>query len=130
MSYHVPHGLPPLRGIEHHIDLTLGEILPNKAAYRTNTEEAKENQKQVGKLLEKGLVRESMIPCVMLVILVPKKDGTWRVDEEKVKIIQEWLTPKTVGEHKQGKMNVVADAFSRRCSRLKFEVKFPSRREG
>ncbi|RDY04701.1 hypothetical protein CR513_11571, partial [Mucuna pruriens] len=52
----VPHGLPPLRGVEYHIDLTLGATLPNRAAYRTNPEEAKEIQKQVGKLIEKGRV--------------------------------------------------------------------------
>ena len=29
--------------------------------------------------MEKGYVRESMSLCVMLVILVPKKDRTWRM---------------------------------------------------
>jgi hypothetical protein len=39
-----PPGLPPLRGIEHQIDLILGTPLPNRAAYRTNPEEMKEIQ--------------------------------------------------------------------------------------
>ena len=30
------HGLPPLRGIEHQIDLISGASLPNKSAYRSN----------------------------------------------------------------------------------------------
>jgi hypothetical protein len=34
----LPHGLPPLRGIEHRIDLIPGAPLPNRAAYRTNPE--------------------------------------------------------------------------------------------
>ena len=35
----LPHGLPPLRGIGHRIDLIPGAPLPNRAAYRTNPEE-------------------------------------------------------------------------------------------
>jgi hypothetical protein len=40
----IPSGLPPLRGIEHQIDLIPGASLPNRAAYRTNPEEMKEIQ--------------------------------------------------------------------------------------
>ena len=53
--------------------------MPNRPAYRTSPEEAKEIQKQVNELLEKGWVQHSLSPCAMLVILVPKKDGTWRM---------------------------------------------------
>jgi hypothetical protein len=38
----IPPGLPPLRGIEHQIDLIPGVTLPNHVAYRTNLEETKE----------------------------------------------------------------------------------------
>jgi hypothetical protein len=38
----LPPGLPPLRGIEHHIDLIPGAQLPNRAPYRTNPDETKE----------------------------------------------------------------------------------------
>ena len=40
----VPVGLPPLRRIEHQIDLVPGASLPNHPAYRTNPEETKEIQ--------------------------------------------------------------------------------------
>jgi hypothetical protein len=40
----IPPGLPPLREIEHQIDLISGASLPNRAAYRTNPEETKEIQ--------------------------------------------------------------------------------------
>jgi hypothetical protein len=38
----IPLGLPPIRGIEHQIDLIPGAALPNRAAYRANPEETKE----------------------------------------------------------------------------------------
>ncbi|XP_010531769.1 PREDICTED: uncharacterized protein LOC104807992 [Tarenaya hassleriana] len=43
----LPHGLPPIRGIEYQIDLVPGASLPNKAAYGTNPKETKELQRQV-----------------------------------------------------------------------------------
>ncbi|XP_071928097.1 uncharacterized protein [Coffea arabica] len=51
----IPTGLPPLRGIEHQIDFIPGSSLPNKAPYRTNPEETKEQQRQVEELLSKGI---------------------------------------------------------------------------
>jgi len=73
----IPAGLPPLRGIEHQIDLIPGAALPKRPPYRTNPEETKEIQRQVQALLDKGYVRESLSPCAVTVILVPKKDGSW-----------------------------------------------------
>jgi hypothetical protein len=48
-------------------------------AYRTNPEETKEIQQQVEELIKKGYVQESLSPCVVPVLLVPKKDGYWRM---------------------------------------------------
>ena len=75
----IPPGLPPMRGIEHQIDLIPGASLQNRAAYRTNPEETKEIQWQVQDLLDHGYVRQSLSPCAVPVILVPKKDGSWRM---------------------------------------------------
>uniref|UniRef100_A0A2N9GQ32 Retrotransposon gag domain-containing protein n=1 Tax=Fagus sylvatica TaxID=28930 RepID=A0A2N9GQ32_FAGSY len=75
----VPSGLPPIRGIEHQIDFVPGATIPNRPTYRSNPEETKELQWQVEELMAKGHVRESMSPCVLPVLLVPKKDGTWRM---------------------------------------------------
>ena len=69
----VPPGLPPIRGIEHQIDLIPGASLPNRAPYRTNPEETKEIMRQVQELLDKGYIRESLSPCAVPIILVPKK---------------------------------------------------------
>ncbi|GKV00620.1 hypothetical protein SLEP1_g13286 [Rubroshorea leprosula] len=75
----VPNGLPPVRGIKHQIDFIPGATIPNRPAYRSNPNETKELQRQVEELMKKGHVRESMSPCAVPVLLVPKKDGTWRM---------------------------------------------------
>ena len=72
-------GLPPLRGIEHQIDFIPGATIPNRPAYRSNPEETKELQRQVKELMKKGYIRESMSPCAIPMLLVPKKDGTRRM---------------------------------------------------
>ena len=71
----VPSGLPPIRGIEHQIDFIPGAAIPNRPAYRTNPEETRELQCQVEELMAKGHIRESLSPCAVPVLLVPKKDG-------------------------------------------------------
>ncbi|XP_074303024.1 uncharacterized protein LOC141637445 [Silene latifolia] len=80
-SEELPAGLPPIRGIEHQIDLLPRAPLPNKAAYRCNPMETKELQ--IEELMERGYVRESISPCVVPTLLVPKKDGTWRIRTEE-----------------------------------------------
>ena len=56
-----------------------GASLPNRAAYRANPKETKEIQRQVQDLLDRWYVHESLSPCAVPVILVPKKDGSWRM---------------------------------------------------
>ncbi|XP_070046662.1 uncharacterized protein [Nicotiana tomentosiformis] len=75
----LPNGLPPFRGIEHQTDFMPGSQIPNRPAFRSNPEETKELQRQEEELLDKGFIRESMSPCSVPVLLVPKKDGTWRM---------------------------------------------------
>ena len=44
-----------------------------------NPTETKEIQRQVEELISKGLVRESLSPCAVPALLVPKPDGSWRM---------------------------------------------------
>ncbi|KAH9704973.1 hypothetical protein KPL70_011688 [Citrus sinensis] len=90
----VPNGLPPIKGIEHQIDFIPGATIRNRPTYRSNPEETKELQRQVEELLAKGYVRESMSPCAVPVLLVPKKDGTWRIEglDEHLEHLQSVLT--------------------------------------
>ncbi|GKV14749.1 hypothetical protein SLEP1_g25572 [Rubroshorea leprosula] len=89
-------GLPPMRDIQHAIDFIPGSVILNKPAYRMNPQEYAELQRQVKELMEKGLVKENVSPCTVPVLLVPKKDGTWRmcVDSRAVnKIIIKYRFP-------------------------------------
>lgn len=53
--------------------------LPNMATYKFNLIETKKLQRQVDKLITRGFVRESMSPCTMSTLLIPKKDRTYRM---------------------------------------------------
>jgi len=74
-SEEIPTSLPPKRDIQHHIDLIPDSILPNKPAYRMNPKDTMEIQRQVEKLKSKGLICESLSPCVVPTLLVPKEDS-------------------------------------------------------
>ena len=64
----LPRSLPPIKSVSHHIDLILGASLPNKETYRLTPQENEEVKRQVQGLMDKGLVRESLSPCVVTIV--------------------------------------------------------------
>nr|GEY76652.1 RNA-directed DNA polymerase [Tanacetum cinerariifolium] len=73
----IPTGLPLMREIPYCVDFLPGASIPNKPAYRMYPKEYEELHRQVTKLLEKGLIRESMSPCFIPALLVPKHKGAY-----------------------------------------------------
>ncbi|GJZ47210.1 RNA-directed DNA polymerase, partial [Tanacetum coccineum] len=68
-----------MRDIQHCIDFLPGSTIPNKYTYRMNPKEFDELHKQVTELLNKGLICESISPCAIPTLLVPKHGGTFRM---------------------------------------------------
>jgi len=61
----------------HHIDPLLAATVLNKLA--CNPTKTNKLQGQVQELIDRGYIRESMSPCPIPAILVPKKDRTMRM---------------------------------------------------
>ena len=76
----IPRELPPKRGEDDHsIELIPGSSPPNKPPYRVSQAQREEIMRQVDELREKGMIRSSSSPFCSPVLLVQKKDGTYRM---------------------------------------------------
>jgi hypothetical protein len=73
-----PKTLPPSRCYDHHIPLVPGAIPVNAKPYKYSPQHKNEIEKQVKELLSSGLITHSTSPFASPVLLVLKKDGTWR----------------------------------------------------
>lgn len=73
-----PTGLPPARQFDHEIPLIPGSRPVNLRPYRYSPAQKDEIERQVSKMLEQGIIQPSCSPYASPVLLVMKKDLTWR----------------------------------------------------
>lgn len=74
-----PNQLPPERIFDHHIPLETHSKPVNVRPYRFPHFQKNEIEKQVSEMLESGVIKPSTSPYSSPVLLVKKKDGTWRL---------------------------------------------------
>lgn len=73
-----PSALPPKRAFHHSIPLQPGVQPVNVKPYRYSPTQKDEIEKQIKQMLQQGIIRASSSPFASPVLLVKKKDGTWR----------------------------------------------------
>ena len=72
----LPSRLPPLRKVNHDIDLEEGSVPPSRPFYRLSRPELDELHKQISILLKRGFIEPSKSPYGAPVFFVKKKDGS------------------------------------------------------
>jgi hypothetical protein len=73
-----PDTLPPQRQFDHTIPLLPGVKPVNVKPYRYSPSQKDEIERQIQEMLNNGIIKPSHSPYASPVLLVKKKDGTWR----------------------------------------------------
>ncbi|KAJ0555261.1 putative nucleotidyltransferase, Ribonuclease H [Helianthus annuus] len=77
--FDTPTGLPPSRPCDHKIHLKDESITINQRAYRYPAGQKDIIEKMVKEMLDMGIIRPSISSFASPVVLVKKKDGSWRL---------------------------------------------------
>ena len=76
--FHIPSGLPPLRQRQHHITLKEGSNPVSVRPYCYPQIQKEEIEKLVAEILQAGIIQPSHSLFSSSMLLVKKKDGSWR----------------------------------------------------
>eukprot|EP00253_Pinus_taeda_P032526 PITA_32526 len=77
--FETPKGLPPIHDNDHAIHLIPGSVPPNIRPCRYPYVEKSEIERMVEEMLEAGIIQPSQSSFSTPVVLVHKKDGSWRM---------------------------------------------------
>lgn len=77
--FETPKDLPPSRGHDHKITLKEGSSPVNIRPYRYPNVQKDEIEKMVKEMLQSGVIRSSTSPYSSPIVMVKKKDETWRL---------------------------------------------------
>jgi hypothetical protein len=80
LVFSTPQGLPPSYGVhDHSIPLVPGSLPPNICLYHYPFFQKNEIEKMVQQLLNASVIHPSTSPYSSLVVMVLKKEGSWRM---------------------------------------------------
>ena len=77
-----PKGIPPIRDHDHAIHLILGSVPPNIRPYRYHYVQKNKIERMIAEMLEDGIIQPSQSSFPTLVVLLQKKDGSWRMCQD------------------------------------------------
>eukprot|EP00253_Pinus_taeda_P022424 PITA_22424 len=77
--FETPKGLPAIHDHDHAIHLILGSVPPNIRPYKYPYAQKSEIERMVAEMLEAGIIQSSQSSSSAPVLLVHKKDGSWRM---------------------------------------------------
>jgi hypothetical protein len=73
-----PTDLPPQLQLDHHIPLIPGAVLVNVKLYHYSPSQKDEIEHQLKEMLKHGIIQPNVSPFASPVLLVKKKDSSWR----------------------------------------------------
>ena len=79
MVFDTPKGLRPIWDHDHAINLIPGSVPPNIRPYRYPYAQKSEIERMIAKMLEAGIIQPSQSSFSTPVVLVYKKEGSWRM---------------------------------------------------
>ena len=77
--FETPNGLPPIHDRHHSIHLIRGSVPPNIRPYRYPYVQKSEIEHMIAEMLEAGIIQHIQSSFSAPVVLVHKKDGSWRM---------------------------------------------------